>query len=247
MQSTPRFWCLFHLIHITEVPVLRQWELDVPERAMTGPFNLQFPLFCQRQHPARPLPTCGACLPEPHRSLDSILSRFRGGYIKADADKAPKSSSHTGTSSDSPSLRQKPPQPPCANIYTSLALTRVNSDMGPGRAPGSGLPENHRPLYFSGGGIMTHAFTSSESPSPHQKPPQTPYFGNYTYRVPTSQPSSSFRIPSQVESPRPADSPPTTGHPATSGGAPTTAERRDPNEFDAGEHWIGQVSPASTC
>lgn len=61
-------------------------------------------------------PTCGACLPEPYRPLDSIVSRFRGGYIKADADKAPKSSRHTiGTSSDSPSLHQKPPQPPCPN------------------------------------------------------------------------------------------------------------------------------------
>ena len=64
----------------------------------------------------RKSPTCGACRPEPHRPLYSIVSRFCDGYIKADADKAPKSSSHTtGTSSDSPSPHQKPPQPPRTN------------------------------------------------------------------------------------------------------------------------------------
>ena len=32
------------------MPVLRQWELDVPERAISGLFNLQFPPFRQRPH-----------------------------------------------------------------------------------------------------------------------------------------------------------------------------------------------------
>jgi len=120
-----------------------QWELDVPERAMTGLFNLQFHPLCQRPHcnhastktktpnsiharlrqipaymgPCRS-PTSGACRPEPHRPLYSIVSRFRDGYIKPDADKAPQSSSPshtTGISSDSPSPHRKPPQPPRAN------------------------------------------------------------------------------------------------------------------------------------
>ena len=131
------------------------------------------------------------------------------------------------------------------------------------------IPERYRPLYGGGAKVRTpiipHTFTSSESPFPHQKPRHTPYFENHTYQVPTSQPSSTSRISQSTTlitnsntlaishsatDPTSHRYRPTAGQAATSGGAPTTAERRDPNEFDAGlhpEHWIGQVSPTSTC
>lgn len=82
-------------------------------------------------------PAIGASFPEPHRPLASIVSQFRSGDIKANAGKAPKSSIRTrGTSSDSPSLHQKPPQPPCTNkrnggitgLFTGLVKVMCGSE-----------------------------------------------------------------------------------------------------------------------